>query len=92
MSCYNENPCPPVSPIVCEPIVVVRDHYVPQIVPVIHPIKVVDKIHCVPVEKHVYTYSEEEVVSEKAGYGGVTVSGKRSKKVAARASRSRRKK
>lgn len=92
MSCHKENPCPPVSPIVCEPIVVVRDHYVPQIVPVIHPIKVVDKIHCVPVEKHIYTYSEEEVVSDNVGYGGVKVSGKRSKKAAVRTSRSRRKK
>ncbi|EGG35940.1 hypothetical protein HMPREF9412_0138 [Paenibacillus sp. HGF5] len=52
----------------------------------------VDKIHCVPVEKHLYTYSEEEVVTENGGYGGVTVSGKRSKKATVRTSRTRRKK
>lgn len=91
MSCCNENPCPAVSPIVCDPIVIVRDHYVPQLVPVIHPIKVVDKIHCVPVEKHIYTYSEEEVTTGPGGYGGVTVSSKRAKKATANTSRSRRK-
>lgn len=61
--------CPPVAPIVCEPIVVVRDHFVPQIVPVIHPIQVIDKVHCVPVEQHVVTYSEN-------GAAPVTVSGR----------------
>lgn len=92
MSCCNENPCPPLSPIVCDPIVIVRDHYLPQIVPVIHPIKVVDKIHCVPVEKHIYTYCEEEVTTGPKGPGGVTVSSKRAKKAAVGTSRSRRKK
>lgn len=90
MSDCKENPCPAVSPIVCEPIVIVRDHYVPQLVPVIHPIKIVDKIHCVPVEKHIYTYSEEEVRTGAGGYGGVTVSSKRTKKSVS-SSRSHRK-
>lgn len=91
MSCEKTCPsvCPPVSPIVCEPIVIVRDHFVPQIVPVIHPIKVVDKVHCVPVEKHIYTYTNEEV---EVGAGGVTVSGKSQKKRSARISRARHKK
>ncbi|MGM1046562.1 MAG: hypothetical protein ACQEXX_10505 [Bacillota bacterium] len=89
MSCENICPsvCPPVSPIICEPIVIVKDHFVPQIVPVIHPIKVVDKVHCVPVQHHVWTYSRE---NEEAG--GVTVSGKSSKKRSARVSRARHKK
>ncbi|GAB6929582.1 hypothetical protein JCM10914A_35650 [Paenibacillus sp. JCM 10914] len=92
MSCgCNQNPCPHVSPIVCDPIVVIRDHFVPQIVPVIHPIKVVDKVHCVPVEQHIYTYSEEEVIGGVGGPGGVLVSGKSSKKRASRTTRSRRK-
>lgn len=64
--------CPPVSPIVCDPIVIVRDHYVPQLVPVIHPIKIVDKVHCCPVEKHFYTYEREEA-------GPVTVSASKSR-------------
>lgn len=90
MSCENTCPslCPPVSPIICDPIVIVRDHFVPQIVPVIHPIKVVDKVHCVPVEQHIYKWENEEVV------GGVTVSGKTSSKkrsTSAKVSRTRNK-
>lgn len=85
MSCVK-NVCPPVSPIVCPPIVVVRDHFVPQIVPVIHPIQVVDKVHCVPVQQHIYTYSEREVV------GNATVSAKSQKKRSAHVSRARHKK
>jgi len=82
MSCHHHGPCPEVSPIVCDPIVIVRDHYVPQIVPVIHPIKVVDKIHCCPVEKHIYTYSQEveDGVYGGAGVRNVAVSAKLSKK------------
>ncbi|MFC7681520.1 hypothetical protein [Paenibacillus sp. GCM10028914] len=90
MSCETNCPsfCPPVSPIVCEPIVIVRDHFVPQIVPVIHPIKVVDKVHCVPVQQHIYKWENEEVVG-----GGVSVSGKSSpKKRSAKVSRARSKK
>ena len=93
MSCHHHGPCPEVSPIVCDPIVIVRDHYVPQIVPVIHPIKVVDKIHCCPVEKHIYTYSQEVedgVYGGGAGVRNVAVSGKSSKKRSER-TRSRRK-
>lgn len=89
MPCENTCPsfCPPVSPIVCDPIVIVRDHFIPQIVPVIHPIKVVDRVHCVPVQKHIYTYSRE-----REGVEGVTVSGKSQKKRSARISRARNKK
>lgn len=76
--------CPPISPIVCEPIVIVRDHYVPQIVPVIHPIQVIDKVHCVPVEQHIYTYTEGEAVAAAA------VSGKASRKSRKAKSRSKR--
>lgn len=87
MSCEINcmNFCPPVDPIICDPIVIVRDHFIPQIVPVIHPIKVVDKVHCVPVQKHVYAWEHEEE-------GCATVSSKStSKKRSAKASRSRNK-
>lgn len=92
MSCENTCPsfCPPVSPIICDPIVIVRDHYVPQIVPVIHPIKVVDKVHCVPVQQHIYKWENEEEV------GCANVSSKstpsKSKKRSAKISRARKKK
>ena len=84
MTYENFCPCPPVSPIVCEPIVIVRDHYVPQIVPVIHPVQIVDKIHCVPVEHHVYEYCE---VTKPVG-----VSGKPAKKRPTGTSRAKKRK
>ena len=92
MSCDKRFPsvCPPVSPIVCPPIVVVRDHFVPQIVPVIHPIQVVDKVHCVPIQQHIYTYSERGVAGNVTG--NVTVSAKSQKKRSAHVSRARHKK
>lgn len=46
--------CPQVSPIVCDPIQVVQDYYIPQIVPVIHPIEVVKQHHYVPIPHHMY--------------------------------------
>jgi len=46
--------CPPLCPIVCDPIQVVEDYYIPQIVPVIHPIEVIKKHHCVPIHHHMY--------------------------------------
>ncbi|WP_082423159.1 hypothetical protein [Paenibacillus dakarensis] len=87
MSCEITCPnfCPPVSPIVCEPVVIVRERFIPQIVPVIHPIKVVDKVHCVPVHHHIYKWENEEVRD-------VAVSGKASKKRTVRVSRARKKK
>ncbi|MEK3731165.1 MULTISPECIES: hypothetical protein [Paenibacillus] len=82
--------CPTVSPIVCDPIVIVRDHYVPQLVPVIHPIKVVDKVHCCPVEQHFYTYEETGPVGVGGPVGPVSVSGTKAAKKRA-GSRARRK-
>ncbi|WP_106768341.1 hypothetical protein [Paenibacillus faecalis] len=86
MDCVKPGVCPPVSPIICEPIVIVREHFIPQIVPVIHPIKVVDKVHCVPVKQHVVTCTRDGV-----GTGNVTVSSKSQKKRPARISRARNK-
>jgi hypothetical protein len=50
------------------PVTVINDVYHPQIVEVVHVINVVDRHHCVPVEKHLYQYCHHnEVASENEG-------------------------
>ncbi|MBC8079465.1 MAG: hypothetical protein H7X86_03920 [Gorillibacterium sp.] len=51
-----------VEPIICEPQIVCRDFYKPQVVQVIHPFEVINRIHLVPVYQHFYTVSERNVV------------------------------
>ncbi|MCM3171078.1 MULTISPECIES: hypothetical protein [Paenibacillus] len=77
--------CPPVCPIVCDPIQVVQDYYIPQIVPVIHPIEVIKKHHCVPIPHHMYPVVVKE---EDMGMGYVS-SYKGKKKSAKKSSKSR---
>ncbi|ANS75047.1 hypothetical protein AWM70_10895 [Paenibacillus yonginensis] len=60
----NKFCCPPASPIVLDPIVSVQNFYHPQVVPVIQPIEVVQKHHCVPVYQQCYTYNTTEVGPE----------------------------
>ncbi|OAB33939.1 hypothetical protein [Paenibacillus glacialis] len=63
--------CPAVEPIICDPIVVVRDHYFTQVVPVIHTIQVVNRRHCIPVERHIYnTVTVDEGIEERVGVSG----------------------
>ncbi|UJF34260.1 hypothetical protein [Paenibacillus hexagrammi] len=52
--------CPPTDPIMTSPQRVVRDHYHPQVVQVVHPIEIVNRHFCVPVYQHVYTCSERD--------------------------------
>ena len=59
-----------VEPIICEPQVVCRDYYRPQVVPVIHPYEVINRIHSVPVYQHYYTMSERNVVMPGYNPGG----------------------
>jgi len=72
--------CPAVEPIVCDPIVVVRDHYFTQVVPVIHTIQVVNRHHCIPVEKHIYNCVTVEEGIEERGLDRVGVSGRKENK------------
>ena len=51
-----------VEPIICEPQIVCRDFYRQQVVPVIHPFEVINRIHTVPVYQHFYTVNERNVV------------------------------
>ncbi|MGN7381026.1 CotD family spore coat protein [Paenibacillus sp. SAFN-117] len=67
MHCHH-NPCPPAKPVIAPTSRVVRDYYHPQVVPVIHPIEVVNRHHCVPVPCHYYTYSERDEVAGAANY------------------------
>jgi hypothetical protein len=62
-----------VEPIICEPQVVCRDYYRPQVVQVIHPYEVINRIHSVPVYQHYYTMSERNVVLP--GYNPNSVGG-----------------
>ncbi len=68
--------CPEVSPIVCDPIQVVQDYYIPQIVPVIHPIEIVKQHHCVPIPHHMYP-----VVVKEEGPAPLYVSSHKKKSV-----------
>ncbi|CAH0121485.1 hypothetical protein PAE9249_04015 [Paenibacillus sp. CECT 9249] len=54
--------CPPVSPVTTAPTKIVKNIYHPQIVPVIHPIEIVNNHVCVPVPKHMYAYSVKDKV------------------------------
>ncbi|OMF13062.1 hypothetical protein BK127_20925 [Paenibacillus sp. FSL H7-0331] len=50
---YNNNfQCPPADPVFTDPTQVIRNYYYPQPVPVIHPVEVINRHHCVPVPHH----------------------------------------
>lgn len=53
--------CPPGEAIIDPPQYVVNDYFHPQIVPVIHPIQIINKHHCVPVPHHQYTVQTKDV-------------------------------
>lgn len=46
--------CPPVDPIVCQPMQLVNHQFYPQVFPVIHPIEIINQPHCIPVPHHVF--------------------------------------
>lgn len=51
------------KPVMCEPRRVVRDHYIPRVVPFVHPVEIVHRYHIVNVPRHVYRpYVRREVV------------------------------
>ncbi|MCR8845554.1 hypothetical protein NQ117_17875 [Paenibacillus sp. SC116] len=52
---------PQVKPIVCPPIKQINNCYQPQVVPVIHPVEIINKVHTVPIPKHIWTYNETTV-------------------------------
>ncbi|MFT9846323.1 hypothetical protein [Aneurinibacillus sp. REN35] len=56
MSRCSRPHCPPAKPIVQDPKRVYRDFYHPQTVPVIQPIEIINRHHCVPVYQHSYCY------------------------------------
>jgi spore coat protein D len=48
---YNHE-CPQASPIFTDPTQVIRNFYYPQIQPVIHPVEIINRHHCVPIPQH----------------------------------------
>lgn len=50
------------QPIVCPTQYRFRDQFIPQVVPVIHPIVNVNREHIVPVPRHFYTETTENVM------------------------------
>lgn len=54
--------CPPADPIVCPPRPVIRDFFHPQVLPIIHPIEVINRHHCCAIPRHVFTVVEREEV------------------------------
>ncbi|GAB6990646.1 hypothetical protein JCM16418A_26960 [Paenibacillus pini] len=63
--CFN---CPPADPVFTDPTVIVQDFYYPQIVPIVHTIKVVKRHHCCPVPKHIYNYVTTDENVEVSGH------------------------
>ncbi|MCE5171698.1 hypothetical protein LQV63_20665 [Paenibacillus profundus] len=58
MSCRPH--CPPAEPIICPTAPIIRDFFHPQILPVIHPIEIVNRHHCVPIPRHFFTFNTIE--------------------------------
>ncbi|MGW9528851.1 hypothetical protein ACWHAM_14105 [Paenibacillus terrae] len=44
----------PYDPIVCPPMQFVNHQFFPQVVPVVHPIEIVNQTHIIPVPHHVF--------------------------------------
>jgi len=59
--------CPPSSPIVTNPTQVINNVYHPQLVPVIHPIEIINQHHCVPVYQHLTTYTVKNEICRISG-------------------------
>lgn len=60
----NKMSCHCVRPIVCPPQYVVRDYFVPRLVPVIHPVVTVNRENIVNVPQHfIQQYTTTEVVA-----------------------------
>lgn len=53
--------CPPGKAIIDPPQYIINDFFHPQIVPVIHPIQIINKHHCVPIPHHKYTFETKDV-------------------------------
>ena len=56
--------------IVCPPIIVNRDIFIPQPVQIIHPIEIVNRYHCFKVPKHITTVSFRGPVGPAAVVSG----------------------
>jgi hypothetical protein len=52
----DERHCRTAEPIFCPPRVVFRDRCVPRIVPIIHPIQIVERVHCVDIPHHIFKH------------------------------------
>ncbi|MCG7407354.1 hypothetical protein MH117_07970 [Paenibacillus sp. ACRRX] len=68
MSGHRE--CRPIDPIHCRPTVIFQDRFVPQIIPIIHPIEIVERIHCVPVPRHIHECHRRVENNFNDGFGG----------------------
>lgn len=50
----------PTKEVVDPPIRIFRDHFHPQIVEIIRPIEIINRHHCFPVPKHIFTCTTVE--------------------------------
>ncbi|WP_409346699.1 hypothetical protein [Paenibacillus sp. MBLB4367] len=57
MSCHPKPHCPtcPTKTVYDPPVQVFRDIYHPQVVEIVHQVEIVNRHHCCPVPRHVYT-------------------------------------
>ena len=46
----------PEKVVVAQPIKVFNDVFQPQIVKIVHPVEIINRLHCVPVPRHVFTF------------------------------------
>lgn len=57
-----QHQCPTASPIYTAPTQVYNNMYYPQVVPVVHPVEIINQHHCVPVPQHYVTYTVKDEV------------------------------
>lgn len=52
--------CSPAKPVICPTRKVFQDLFCSQVVPVIHPIKVINRCYCCPIPRHICTIVDDE--------------------------------
>lgn len=64
--CPRTSPMQMANPVVCPPQYRFHDEFIPQVVPFIHPIVNVNREHIVPIPRHFYTETTENVMGAPA--------------------------
>ncbi|MDO7905440.1 hypothetical protein Q5741_03315 [Paenibacillus sp. JX-17] len=69
-NCHHPHHCPPLDPVVVQPVQVFQPHFHPQIQTVVHPIEIINQHFCVPVPCHVYPVVVKDEVCGVSNWRG----------------------